>query len=782
MFNLDKYQLSLELDKVLLRLSDFAITELGKTRCLEACVFSQKETIKYELSLVDEAKNILDSEGRISAFPLDFIAPVDEILNNLKLSAQDIVDLARTLKNSRIVRNFFQNYGGNLQKISQILYVDKNLEDEIFGVFDNSLNVVDGASSELKKLRNSKRDTEKNLKDKIASFMSDSSFCSHLQDSVVTTRNNRCVFQVKATDKNKVKGIVHDVSASGVTFFIEPESVVPINNKLQQLESEILAEIDRILANLSLKLHNIKKELLENKKILTEFDFIFAKAKYSIKTSSTSAVISDKKHIKFQGAMHPLLIGVVDNIVKNDIEIGENYSTLVVTGSNTGGKTVTLKTIGLLTIMTMAGLHIPCLYAEIYPFDKVLADISQEQNILQSLSTFSAHILNVKNILDEATSSSLVLFDELCSGTDPSEGSALAQAILSYLADKETITVITTHLGELKLLEYNDKRYKNASVEFDSETLKPTYKLAIGVAGSSNALFIADNLKIKPEITNHARKIIENKGEIQSNVFDEIQKVHLDMSKSHEKTKLQEKEIEDLKLDYEKKLAQIKAEKKKTIDGFKKRYQNMLDTAREEVKKTVDEIRKEKTEKIARRTYSRLSEVEKNLRFESTKGENEFVKDFEDIDWNKIKVGDAVLVKKFEQIATLLSMPNSKNMVDVSIGLMKTTVKIGELAKTNKKVKYNFKSDAEFKKPRETVSNRIDLRGMRAVDALDSLEIHLDLASLKGLSEITVIHGHGTGALKVAVREYLETSPYVASFRPGNKDEGADGVSIVYLK
>jgi len=777
-----KYLKALEFDVVLECLSNCAISLLGKERCKNAQVYCEKSAIEREISLTTEARKIYDDAGSTSVLPLEHIGDCKSILKANRLSSDDILNCANTLRSSRLVKTFLQKSDSAviLKKFCENLFALKELEDEIFSTFDSSGNVLPDASLELKSLYNSKRDTEQNLKNKISQLLSSSSFTGHLQDTVSTTRNERTVFQVKASDKSKVQGIVHDTSASGQTFFIEPAEIVPLNNKIRQLESEINAEIERILANLSKKLHEIQNYLEIAQNTLVEIDFTFAKAKYSIQTQSTPARLCADKKLKFQAMRHPLLIGIVDEIVSNDFEIGESYNSLIITGSNTGGKTVTLKTVGLLTLMTIAGLHIPVLDAEIFPFENVFADISEEQSISQSLSTFSAHIKNVVNIIENANDKSLVLFDELGAGTDPSEGAALAQSILEYLSGRDIITITTTHLGELKILQYNNTKFKNASVEFDINTLKPTYKLLLGIAGSSHAHNIAQNLGMKAEITDHARELLISHNDPSSQVFEQIQKTHYELTRQEKLAEESSKAAKELEVEYEKRLAEIKAQKRKAVDSFKKKYQSQLENAREEIKETLDELRAEKSEKIARRSYARLAKLEQDARAKFSTDEEELAQKYEPVNWEDIEVGANVLIKGLDQVAVLKSMPDERGNVDVQMGLIKTTVKAKKLAKTDKKVsKVLKKVSVSFETDMNAFSTRLDLRGYRVDEALDALEKQLDLASLKNVHEITVIHGHGTGALKSALRDYLNTSPYVLKFRAGEDGEGGDGVSII---
>ena len=776
-----KHAQSLEFDKVLKILSNFAISDIGKQKCLSAPIYSQKAQIEYRLELTSEAKRILDNAGS-SSFVLEFLCDALTLLETQRLCAQDIIDLAKNLRSSRLVKNFLSKEENcpNLKAISSNLYTNKELEDKIFSVFDSELNLKDSASPELKRLRNSYKSTKDNLKSAIGKLLSDSDFVSRLQDIVWTTREGRTVFQVKASEKNKVQGIVHDVSASSRTYFIEPASLVGINNKIRQIEVEINAETERILSALTKEFRDIKKELGDIQNILGELDFIFACAKYSIRTSSVPAQICDNKILEIHSMRHPLLIEQTQNIVANDFELGKSYNSLLITGSNTGGKTVTLKTAGLLTVMTKAGLHISALGANIYPFDMVLADISEEQSISQNLSTFSAHIKNISSIIENSTPNSLVLFDELGAGTDPEEGAALARAILEYLSKNDILCVSTTHLGELKILKYENDKFENAGVEFDLDTLKPTYRLLLGIAGSSNALDIASNLNLRNEITQAAKEFLAKTKSPESDIFEKIQQTHaLYTQKEREAQQIRDKTAQ-IEAQYEEKLKELKAQKKKALESFKRKYQAQIEAARAEIKDTLDIMRKEKSEKIAMRSYSRLARIESAAREEFLSDEEKLQNKYEPLDVNNLKIGQNVLIKGLEQVARLDSLPDKKGKVLISIGLMKTKIDFKKLAKTDKKISKTLKKiSVSFDDITQTLSNRLDIRGMRAEDAIDFLDKQFDMASLRNLREIVVIHGHGTGALKNAVRNYLSNSPYVAKFRAGGEGEGGDGVSIV---
>ena len=778
---LNDHYIALEFDKVLSSLSKYAISTLGKKACFRLEINNLKEKIEYELSLVDSAKKIIDDTQ--SVIPIGELADIENLFKQNYLNIDEIIETAKNLQYARLTKNFISKntQDNNLLEIIKNLYINKDFEDEIFSTFDSELNVKDSASDTLKSLRNSYKDNKDNLKIAINSLLQNPSFVDNLQDTVVSTRDNRPVFQVKASCKNKVSGIVHDVSSTNLTYFIEPSSLVPLSNKLRQIEIEIEAEIDRILAFLSNKLKEIKAELTLNQKILIRLDVIFAKAKYSIFLKAQAADITDEKIIDIQKMRHPLLVEVKENVVENDFVLGKNYNCLLITGSNTGGKTVALKTAGLLVLMTKAGLHIPSIGAKIYPYQSIFCDISKEQSLEQGFSTFSAHIKNIAEILNSIDDNSLVLLDELGSGTDPNEGAALACGILEFIKKKNSAAIITTHLGELKTLKYKDPYFENATVLFDIATLKPKYNLIIGISGTSNAIDISQELGLNAEIIKIARENLISNGSESSKMFLEIEKTNQSLIEKEELAQKNLDEAQKQNTEYEEKLKELKKNKKKSLDNFKKKFQNQLENARDEIKQVVDEIRKEKSLKVAMRSYNRLNSIEQKIREEFSATDDDLAQKFIPLDLNNLKIGQNVLIKKLEQVVILDSLPDKKGNVIVRIGNIKSKIHVSKLAKTDKKVAPHLKKVQVTFDNTDNLLSRLDLRGMRALEAIEYLDEKLDKASLRGLNQITVIHGYGTGALKQAVQDYLKNSPYVAKFRYGDETEGRDGVVIVDL-
>ena len=782
-----KSQKALEYDKILAELSKFAKTEQSRKLCLDLTPFVKREDIQKQLILTREAKDVLDLARDI---------PIEKIQNFKKLrerneyfTEEELIDIAKSMRTSRIVRNFLKEnlpFDANMQELVNDLYSNKDLEDKILDTFDDNCTVKQNANSELKGLYSSLRDTEANLKQRVQELMNSSEFQKHLQENIYTFRDDRIVFQVKASSKSKVGGIVHDVSATNKTFYIEPTQIVPINNKIRELKSKIYAEIIRILTVLTNEVRAEINDLIKMESVISEIDFHFAKARYAVKIQATEPSLTENKIIKLDLMRHPLLIGRVENIVENDFSLGEDYKIIIITGSNTGGKTVTLKTAGLFVLMAKSGMFLPCAEAHIYPFEKVLADIGDEQSILQNLSTFSSHMTNVIDILENADSETFILIDELCAGTDPQEGAVLAETILKEFVNKQSLAVITTHYGELKTLEYTDPYFKNASVEFDTESLSPTYKLIIGIPGLSNAISIASNLGLSPDLVWKAKELLITQRDSSALVVERLQDTQQRLDSNLKEAESLNAEAEELKKQYEKELSSHKKEKKKTLKGIKDKFELQLEGAKDEIKEILSELRQEKSEKVARRSYARLAKLEQGFRSELHALEEK--EQYADLDWENVHINDKVMIKDLNQPVTVLSLPDKNDSLYIQMGMIKTKVKKDKLAVYNpqlaKKVNLSAASGAKetFVLRKYDISNTLDLRGERVEEALDDLEAYLDKASLANLSPVYIIHGHGTGALKSAVRDFISTSPYVAKYRVGEDTEGGDGVSVIDIK
>lgn len=773
---------ALEFDKILEKLSVYARLEQSKRLCLGLSIYSDITEIKKQVEFTKEAKDILDLALEL---PLEYVAPIDDITETLSsyLSEENLFDIAKTIRTSRLVKNFLKdNQASQLNSLGVELYSNKELEDMIFDTFDSDLRVKHDASAELKSLYNSLKDSEKNLKTKVSDLLNNPEFTKYLQEQIYTTRDDRVVFQVKASSKSKVEGIMHDVSATNQTFYIEPKQLVSLNNKIREINIKIQAEIINILSNLTKLIRKDIEEIKNSEDLLAQIDFHFAKARYAVKLKAVEPEFVEAKYVSFLQMRHPLLIEHVDEVVKNDFEIGNGYKSVIITGSNTGGKTVLIKTVGLFILMAKAGLFLPCDEAKVHAFKDVFADIGDEQSIVQSLSTFSSHMNNIIDILNHSTEDSFVVLDEICAGTDPQEGSILAQVILEQFARKKVMNCVTTHYGELKALEFSNNYFRNASVEFDLQSLKPTYKLLIGIPGLSNAIAISANLGLDRQLVDKAKDILVSQKDPSIMVIEKLQQTQYDLAKNLKDAQELKEESINLRDEYEKKLAEIKKEKKKNIKNVKTKLDSQLDSAKDEIKDILAEIRQEKSEKIARRSYARLAKLEKQFR-DAFPEEGETYKE---PDWENVKIGDKVMLKDLNQEVTLLSLPDKSDNIFVQMGLIKTKISKDKLAVLNKslikKPSMRFGPKESFQLEKKSMSNTLDLRGYRVEEALDSLEIFLDKACLLNLSVVYIIHGHGTGALKNAVQDYLSVSPYVQKYRYGNNSEGGDGVSVVDLK
>lgn len=780
----EKSLILLEFDKILERLATFARLKQSKILCLNSNIYSDNVNIQRQLDFTKEAKKILDLALDL---PLDYVADVSEIKNstiNTYLKEEELLDIAKTIKTSRLVKNFLKENGildGLLNFLASALFSNKALEDSIFNTFDNNLEVKQDATIELKNLYNSLKDTEKNLKERVNELLNNPGFSKYLQEQIYTTRDERIVFQVRASDKSKVEGIMHDVSASNQTFYIEPKQIVPLNNKIRELKSKIQIEIINILTNLTKLIRKNVDEIENSENLLSQIDFHFAKARYAVKLHAIEPELVSAKYLKFDNMRHPLLVEYVDKVVENDFEIGNGYKSVIITGSNTGGKTVVIKTIGLFVLMTKAGLFLPCSEAKVHPFEQIFADIGDEQSIAQSLSTFSSHMNNIIDILNNSNQNTFVVIDEICAGTDPQEGSVLAQVILEKLASKGVTSCITTHYGELKALEFSNNYFKNACVEFDIETLKPTYKLIIGMPGLSNAISISSSLGLNNDIVAKAKEILISQKDPSIMVVEKLQETQQKLAQNLNEAEILKDESLKLKDEYEKRLSEIKKDKKKNIKIMKDKLEKALEDTKNEIKDILSELRREKSEKIARRSYARLAKLDKQFRDELSALDESNT--YTELNWGAVEPGDKVLLRELNQEVTVLSLPDKNDNVFVQMGLIKTKIKKDKLVVYNKKLiskpVKRFETKTPFEFERKNMSNIIDLRGYRVEEALDSLELFLDKASLVNLTPIYVIHGHGTGALKNSIQKFLSTSPYVAKYRWGEVSEGGEGVSVV---
>ncbi|MBS4759323.1 MAG: endonuclease MutS2 [Clostridium sp.] len=786
---MDKTLKTIEFDKVLEILSNFAISDLGKKRCQNTRLLDNIEEIRTAQKITTQAQNAY----RISASSLpmgnipDITNPLSILKNKITLSIEDVKDVFEIIVTTRKFSSFLHRYAENedeLIKIANNLYALPDIEEKVENIFDTNFNIKESASPELKALFQSKRSTEENIKTAVSDLMKNTSFNSYLQDSVYTLRDNRIVFQVKAESKNKVQGIVHDISQSGQTYFIEPKQIVGLNNKLRELEIEIEAEIHRIIKEISSDMAQYHEEIKTSFNTLIELDFIFAKARYSTATDACEPEVIEQPILDIKSMKNPVLLSILEKVIENDFFIGNPYKSIIITGSNAGGKTVALKTVALFIAMTRAGLHLPCFSAKVYPFKKLFAEIGDDQNIIQSLSTFSSHIKNIKNILDNADSDTFILIDEIAAGTDPKEGASLARAVMEKFVEKGAFSLISTHFNELKSLPFNNEAFQNASVDFDSETLMPTYKLRIGVPGSSNAFAIARNFGIEQNIINNAENYYSSQITEESKILGSLQEKYTELNRlTQEAQELKTKSEEKYK-EYNELFEQLNSQKRKTIKDFKRRHEDNLQEAKAQIKKVLENLNHNKTKENAIKSYKKLSQ-------KGAKAAQNYANELEEVDVKyteltneDIKIGAKAIIKGLDQDVTIETLPDKNGNLQVLVGQLKTNVNIKKLAKNLKrqkdiiKKKINLKT-SRFIAERVSMSPKLDLRGFRIDEALSELDSYLDKASMVNLSPLEIIHGHGTGQLRQAVRSYLSDSPYVAKFRQGEDSEGGNGVTIV---
>jgi DNA mismatch repair protein MutS2 len=729
-----------------------------------------------------EAKTILRLEPDI---PLGGMRDIRNYLRKAViggiLEPNELLDIGGMLRAIRRLKLFFKDksekYPVMLELISE-LSIFRELEDHIEDSMDPSGEVADKASPDLRRLRNRIRDLQAAIKDKMDSIIRSGENQKYLQESIITMRDDRYVVPVRQEYRGQFPGIIHDQSASGATLFIEPMSVVEKNNELRQVMVEEKQEIIKILTKLTDKVKANSEELRTSVETVGEIDFIFAKGKLSQKMDGGEPAIMDEPRLNFIQARHPLL----KEPVPINVKLGGEVGILVITGPNTGGKTVALKTVGLFVLMAQSGLHVPAeTGSETGVFHQVFADIGDEQSIEQSLSTFSSHMNNIISILKDAGPKSLVLFDELGAGTDPAEGASLAMAILDYLDRKKAKAIATTHYSELKAFAFNRHGIQNASVEFDIKTLRPTYRLIIGQPGSSSAFEIAGRLGLPDEIVDTARQSLSKENiqvtdlirELEDNRrVAEIDRIEADKTK---------KELQRLKIEYDKKMFQLAERRSEVMEKARIEANEVLRKARLEADGLIQEIKDAAAKGTSQQTLTEAQNARSRLRkIRYHEEEREIVAEGEAP--KKVSPGQEVYLPKYNQPGCVITVPDSEGMVQVQVGAVKLTLSLTELRLQKTKVISETGASRVMSGKAQEISVEIDLRGLMVDEALETVEKYLDDAYLAGLPKATLIHGKGTGALRKAVTELLTNHRYVKNHRLGVYGEGGIGVTVVELK
>jgi DNA mismatch repair protein MutS2 len=776
----------LEFTKVKEQLFEHASSTLGKDKVKALVPSTDFHEVVRSQEETDEAAKVLRLKGNVP------LAGIYDIRMQIRrsaiggvLSPLELVQVASTIHASRMMRRFIEDMVEQgieipiLDEYASNIIVLAELEEPIRMAIDESGEVLDSASETLRSLRSQLRTKEARVRERLESMIRSSNASKMLSDAIITIRNDRFVIPVKQEYRGHYGGIIHDQSSSGQTLFIEPQTIVQLNNDVQAIRVKEKQEIERILVELSGKVGMFESDLTTIVEVLTDLDFMFAKARYSKRIKGSKPKMNDEGKISLFKARHPLI--PMDEVVPNDIVLGSDYSTIVITGPNTGGKTVTLKTVGLCTLMAQAGLQIPALDgSEMAVFGQVFADIGDEQSIEQSLSTFSSHMVNIVDILNEVSFDSLVLFDELGAGTDPQEGAALAISILDTVYKTGARVIATTHYPELKAYGYNREGVINASVEFDIETLSPTYKLLIGVPGRSNAFEISKRLGLREKVIEMARSHVS----AESNEVDQMIAA-LEASKKQAENELEDahdtlRQAEKLHKDLQEEIVSYYKEKDLLKEKAEREAQAIIEKAKQEAEDVIRELRRMRIEKKADIKEHELIDAKKRL--------NEAVPVSEKSTLNESRkarhafhAGDEVKVLTFDQKGHLVEKVSDHEW-QVQIGILKMKVEEKDLEFIQSEKPKPQKHVTTIKGRDSHVSIELDLRGERYEDAILRVEKYIDDALLSNYPRVSIIHGKGTGALRQGVQEYLKNHRSVKKIRFGEAGEGGSGVTIVEFK
>lgn len=784
----------LEYNKVIEIVANFAYSDMGKEKILSLVPMSDIEEIEEALRETSEAVSTILQKGRI---PLDGFQDINNALRKARigsiLTPGDLLKIAQVLKVTERVKDYIREEGKHehscpiIKGLTELLVELPGLTKDIFNIVVSDDEICDHASPELFKIRKQINQKHNAIRDKLSHIVGSVHYQKYLQENIITIRGDRYVIPVKQEYRGNIQGLIHDQSSSGATLFIEPMSVVEMNNELKTLKIKEEQEIERILANYTIIVGNNYDAIYKNYQVLIKLDVIFAKGNYSIENHATKPKLNDQGYINLRRARHPLI--PKNEVVASDIYLGKDFDTLVITGPNTGGKTVTLKTIGLLCLMALAGFHIPVEeHSEVAVYNNIYADIGDEQSIEQSLSTFSSHMKNIIDILEKADDNSLVLFDELGAGTDPTEGVALAMAILDYLRMKGIKTVATTHYSELKEYALSMDRVENASVEFDVGTLKPTYKLLIGIPGKSNAFEISKRLGLSDSIIASAKKYVS----LEDIRFEDIL---IDIDKKRKQIEENQLAAHSARLDAEillknvmEKEAKLEVEKDRILTKAKEEALSIIKDAKRQAEGVIDELKRIEMEESHERNrrielnrgklkgYQEKLEVDLSI---STMPRNSFSPPKE------LRPGDPVHIVTLNQKGYVLSAPNDKQEVQVQAGIMKINVHISNLSKIQEDedpMKDQLKRYSKCINKSIDINAQLDLRGKLADESVLLTDKYLDDAYLANLKTVTIIHGKGAGILRKNIHNLLKKHIHVKEYRIGNFNEGGDGVTIVTLK
>ena len=786
---------SLELDKVLALLSKQASLDDTVLLCNEIIPEFSLPQVEKLLQKTGDAYSLI---ARFGAPSFGSAKNVNAYLSNAKagggLSPAALLQIGEVLRAIRSVREWKETCAGvstALDNYFGVLSPNKYFEDRIFFCIKNEDEINDNASQTLADIRRKLKNSAANIKSRLEQIIRSPGHAAHLQDAIITQRQGRYVVPVKAEHRSQIPGLVHDTSASGATLFIEPMAVVEINNEIKVLNSKEKEEIERILAELSAEAAQFADSIITSYSALIELDMCFAKANLAYSMKASMPKINSNGKIYLKNARHPLI--PKKDVVPITVALGEDYNVLVITGPNTGGKTVSLKTIGLFSLMACCGLMIPADdNSEVAVFNGVYADIGDEQSIEQSLSTFSSHMYHIINILQKADENSLVLFDELCSGTDPIEGAALSTAILTELMTRKTTVVATTHYAELKAFALDTEGVQNACCEFDVETLKPTYRLLLGIPGRSNAFAISKRLGLEDRLVELAEKFVSEDNRRFETIVGQLEQAHVAAEKDRAEINRIKSELEQSRKAAGDRLHEIHLQRDKLMEQARQKANDIIESAREQSSRLLNEIEDLKKQ-LNRQNSSDMAQRARALAKQTIRGMEKAVDSHEKKDDfiteapnRPLVSGDKVKVRGFTKEAMVDSVSNDGKTVLVVIGSLKTKVSINDIKLINggegtkKAVTRSVKGLTP--KSQRTVSRELDIRGFASDEGIMEVDKFLDEAVLAGVETVTIIHGKGTGVLKKAVRAHLRNHPSVKTSRPGLYGEGEDGVTVVEIK
>ena len=774
----------LEFPKIRARMAALATTEMGRACALELQPSSDPFLVRRMQQQTEEASTVLAYNGSNPMAAFTDVRPFLKLAQiGSTLSAKAILQIADAMKASRLVRSALVTDREDTPLLTELgsrLYANRRLEEDIFDAILSEDEISDHASSELNDIRRHIRVLNDRIRDKLNSIVRSPSTVKYLMDAIITMRNGRYVVPVKAECRANVPGIVHDQSGTGSTLFIEPMSVVEAGNELKQWAIKEKNEIERILAAFSAQIGPDAELIGDSLENLAEIDMIFARAALGRSMNAVPPKLNEEGRVNLIRARHPLIDP--DKVVPSNLWLGEDFTTLVITGPNTGGKTVTLKTVGLLSLMAQAGMQIPAAYgAELAIFDEIFADIGDEQSIEQSLSTFSSHMTNIVDILERVTENSLVLFDELGAGTDPTEGAALAMAILNRLLERKVRTMATTHYSELKVFALSTPGVENASVEFNVETLRPTYRLSIGVPGKSNAFEISRKLGLPEEIIDSAKEKLSGD---QVRFEDVIANAEYHRQIAEKERKLAEEahlETQKLRDEAEKLRSDLAAHRERDLRKAKDEARRILQRAQRESEQLIADLKKKSSGELkehelhAMRAKLQSAIDENSEKIEVPAGVGEVPK--------TVQIGDAVELVNLGTKATILTLPDSKGECTVQAGALKLKAKLKDMRTAQPdKPKKQIKSANRLHVSARPVETECDVRGCNLEEALMAVDLFLDGAVLNHLRTVSIIHGKGTGVLRAGIHKHLKTHAAVKEFRLGRYGEGEDGVTIVTMK